>query len=450
MSSYQGSGGYRSRGYSSGYQPRGRGSSRGGYGNYNNNGYRGRPQSSSSASSHSGGYGGGGSYRARQNLYQQHSVNLRQNELQLWMGDLDPNWTEEWITALWTKLVSRPQQVKLMRDKLNPLRASYCFVTFRDQESVDLAIQRNGQKVPDSDRVFKLNHSGKHTTTRQDHHGASTPDYSMFIGDLAPEVSDATLFSKFNMKYPNQIKQAKVIVDLSTKKSKGFGFVKFLSPEVMNKALKEMQGYTIGSKAIRVGLAAGSGSDASSQPITKFDYHKIHLQQQQPPLNQFTDPSNTSLTIKGLSSRVTEFELEQHFIAFGDLVYCQVSNDFQTGYVKFYLRSAAETAVLNLHGYIINDCRLQIYWGSSILVQGGDTNYAPNTLGEVYDRAKRAPTLYVSADYPHQRFDKLLNKEIARLSHRVSGNTPLLASQIDELHLNHKRHRESLLEEALY
>lgn len=77
-----------------------------------------------------------------------------------------------------TKLVSKPQQVKLMRDRLNPLKASYCFVTFKDQESVDLAIQRNGQKVPDSYRTFKLNHSGKHTTGRQEHHGNAAADFS--------------------------------------------------------------------------------------------------------------------------------------------------------------------------------------------------------------------------------------------------------------------------------
>lgn len=446
MSSYQGSGGYRSRGYSSGYNPRGRGSSRGGrYDNYNNS-FRGRPQSSSS--SYSTGYTG--SYKSRQNLYQQHGINSRQNELQLWMGDLDPSWTEEWITALWTKLVSKPQQVKLMRDRLNPLKASYCFVTFKDQESVDLAIQRNGQKVPDSYRTFKLNHSGKHTTGRQEHHGNAAADFSMFIGDLAPEVSDTTLFSKFNMKYPNQIKQAKVIVDVVSKKSKGFGFVKFYSAEIMNKALKEMQGYIIGSKAIRVGLAAGSTSDSTTQPITKFDYHKIHLSQQQPPLNQFTDPNNTSLTITGLESKVTTTELEQQFLAFGDLVYCQISNDFQTGFIKFYLRSAAETAFMNLHGYVINDCRLQISWGSSILVQGGDTNFTPNIKGDIYDKAKKAPLLYSSTDYKPQRLDKLLGKAISKFTERLCGNIPHTANQVDELYLNRKRSIEKLLDEALF
>lgn len=136
-------------------------------------------------------------------------------------------------------------------------------------------------------------------------------------------------------------------------------------------------------------MAAGSTTDSTTQPITKFDYHKIHIAQQQPPLNQVTDPNNSSLTIRGLASQITEIELKQHFIAFGDLIYCQVSNDYQTGYVKFYSRAAAETAFMNLHGYIINDCRLQISWGSSVVVQGSETNFAPNILGDIYDKAKK-------------------------------------------------------------
>ena len=190
------------------------------------------------------------------------------------------------------------------------------------------------------------------------------------------------------MKYPNQIKQAKVITDSSTRKSKGFGFVKFHSPDIMNRALKEMQGYNIGSKAIRVGLAAGSHVDTSSKPVTKLDHHRVPVPQLQPALNQFTDPNNTSFTIGGLSGRITESELEQHFIGFGDLVYCRVSKDYQTGYIKFYSRSAAESAFLNMYGFMINDCRLQITWGSCVQVSGASVNYLPNVAGEIYEKAK--------------------------------------------------------------
>ena len=252
------------------------------------------------------------------------------------------------------------------------------------------------------------------------------------------------------MKYPNQIKQAKVITDSSTRKSKGFGFVKFHSPDIMNRALKEMQGYNIGSKAIRVGLAAGSHVDTSFKPVTKLDHHRVPVPQLQPALNQFTDPNNTSFTIGGLSGRITESELEQHFIGFGDLVYCRVSKDCQTGYIKFYSRSAAESAFLNMYGFMINDCRLQITWGSCVQVSGANVNYLPNVAGEIYEKAKKSPAIYHHPNYPYLRFDKLSSDEIKKLPQRLDGSDVLTTSQIDEFYLNNKRYREKLLNDALY
>ena len=148
MSTYQNSG-YRPRGYSSGYSSRSRGGGSGG-GNNRGGSSRGRFNNGYQQTSHTS-YRqrqtpATSSYKARQNVYQQHSTPLRNNDFQMWMGDLDPQWTEESIDNLWTKLVSKPHHVKIMRDRLQPLKPSYCFVTFRDQESIDLAIQRNGQK----------------------------------------------------------------------------------------------------------------------------------------------------------------------------------------------------------------------------------------------------------------------------------------------------------------
>ena len=231
MSTYQNSG-YRPRGYSSGYSSRSRGGGSGG-GNNRGGSSRGRFNNGYQQTSHTS-YRqrqtpATSSYKARQNVYQQHSTPLN-NDFQMWMGDLDPQWTEESIDNLWTKLVSKPHHVKIMRDRLQPLKPSYCFVTFRDQESIDLAIQRNGQKVPDSNRVFKLNYSGRNSTGSHDRSTNLSNEYSIFIGDLAPEVSDAALYNKFNMKYPNQIKQAKVITDSSTRKVKGSGLLNFIHP----------------------------------------------------------------------------------------------------------------------------------------------------------------------------------------------------------------------------
>ena len=49
---------------------------------------------------------------------------------------------------------------------------------------------------------------------------------------------------------------AKIIVDPVTKHSKGFGFIKFGSPEAAQQCIETMQGMYIMSRQIRLGYAA--------------------------------------------------------------------------------------------------------------------------------------------------------------------------------------------------
>ena len=49
---------------------------------------------------------------------------------------------------------------------------------------------------------------------------------SLFVGDLAPDVSDIILQEYFRQFYPS-VRSAKVITDAATGRSKGYGFVRF-------------------------------------------------------------------------------------------------------------------------------------------------------------------------------------------------------------------------------
>jgi RNA-binding protein 42 len=74
--------------------------------------------------------------------------------------------------------------------------------------------------------------------------------FRLFVGDLAGEVSDDTLFRAFS-KYPTLVK-ARVIRDKKYDRSKGFGFVSFTSPDDFLKSWKEMNGKYIGSHPIKL------------------------------------------------------------------------------------------------------------------------------------------------------------------------------------------------------
>lgn len=72
----------------------------------------------------------------------------------------------------------------------------------------------------------------------------------LFIGNLAGEVTDDSLYKAFS-KYASIVK-TKVVRDRRTTKSKGYGFVSFKDADDYLKAFKEMQGKYIGSHPVLI------------------------------------------------------------------------------------------------------------------------------------------------------------------------------------------------------
>ncbi|WAQ83806.1 hypothetical protein PtA15_4A255 [Puccinia triticina] len=80
-----------------------------------------------------------------------------------------------------------------------------------------------------------------------------TAHFRLFVGDLAPEVSDDGLAAAFS-KWSSFVK-ARVVRDKVTTKSKGYGFVSYKDPEDFMKAWKEMNGKYVGSRPIKISKA---------------------------------------------------------------------------------------------------------------------------------------------------------------------------------------------------
>jgi nucleolysin TIA-1/TIAR len=59
----------------------------------------------------------------------------------------------------------------------------------------------------------------------------------------------------FCKKYPS-VYEAKVIYDMQTRQSKGYGFLRFTSPDQAQEAITQMQGQFIFSRPIRLNYAA--------------------------------------------------------------------------------------------------------------------------------------------------------------------------------------------------
>lgn len=168
----------------------------------------------------------------------------------LYVGNLPKSASEEQVSELFS--VSKPiKSIKLLNDK-NKLGFNYAFIEFDDNEEADMALSTlNGKLVNDCE--IKVNWAYQSATIASN----STPEdptYNIFVGDLSSEVNDEGLKIAFN-KF-DSFKEAHVMWDMQTSRSRGYGFVTFGNQEDAELALQTMNGEWLGGRAIRCNWAA--------------------------------------------------------------------------------------------------------------------------------------------------------------------------------------------------
>ena len=125
----------------------------------------------------------------------------------------------------------------------------YGFLIFDSKESADKALSvLNGQTMPETNKKFKLNHASFNNRATENVN-------SVYVCELDKTVSAEQLISFFKAKY-NSVVNGKIIIDPSTKMSKGYGFVTFSDEKEKEKALTEMNGKILNGKAIKTGNAS--------------------------------------------------------------------------------------------------------------------------------------------------------------------------------------------------
>jgi RNA recognition motif-containing protein len=311
----------------------------------------------------------------------------------LWMGEMEGWLDENFVKNVFSTVIGENVQVKVIRDR-NSGNAGYCFVEFNTPEAANKALALTGTPVPNSTRVFKLNWaSGGGLVDRRDDRG---PEYSIFVGDLGPEVNEFVLVSLFQSRFPS-CKSAKIMTDAMTGQSRGYGFVRFSEESDQQRALVEMQGVYCGNRPMRISTATpktrshqyGHGHAANQMappvaghaapmgwgmPPQYFNQGPFNPMQ---PMNQFTDPNNTTVFVGGLSGYVTEDELRSFFQGFGEITYVKIPPGKGCGFVQFVHRHAAEMAINQMQGYPIGNSRVRLSWGRSQNNSGVGTPYRP-------------------------------------------------------------------------
>lgn len=152
--------------------------------------------------------------------------------------------------------------VKIIRNKQTGQSERYGFVEFNSHAAAEKVLQSyNGTMMPNAEQPFRLNWAAFSAGEKRAETGS---DFSIFVGDLASDVTDTMLRDTFASRYPS-VKGAKVVVDANTGHSKGYGFVRFGDESERSRAMTEMNGIYCSSRPMRVGVATPKKPSAQQQ-----------------------------------------------------------------------------------------------------------------------------------------------------------------------------------------
>lgn len=151
-------------------------------------------------------------------------------------------------------------------------------------------------------------------------------------------------------------------MDLTTGRSKGYGFVRFSAEQDRDQAIQQMNGTSLLSKTIRVSEATSKKSTTHNQSIVGQQYG--------------SDLTNTTLFVGNISPMITEDFLKSAFGQFGEIIYVKIPVGRNCGFVQFTDRIAAESALASMNNQVLGDCTVRVSWGRN-RVTGVATPGAP-------------------------------------------------------------------------
>lgn len=139
---------------------------------------------------------------------------------------------------------------KVLNDK-NKVGFNYAFVEFLKPENASEALKcLNNTEISKTPIVIKWAYNSSNANSVQ----STEPVYNIFVGDLSPEVDDESLRKAFGSF--KSVREAHVMWDMQTSRSRGYGFVTFLDQQEAHIALNTMNGHILLGRAIRCNWAA--------------------------------------------------------------------------------------------------------------------------------------------------------------------------------------------------
>ncbi|EYU27806.1 hypothetical protein ABFS82_13G123400 [Erythranthe guttata] len=314
----------------------------------------------------------------------------------LWIGDLQ-YWMDEQYLCSCFPAAGEVVSAKVIRNKQSGQSEGYGFIRFASHAAAERILQTyNGALMPNAEQTFRLNWASMGAGEKRE----DANEYTVFVGDLAADVTDYVLQETFRANYPS-VKGAKIVTDRITGRTKGYGFVRFGDENEQIRAMTEMNGVLCSTRPMRIGPAANKQKPGGQ---TTASYQTSQGSPSE------DDPSNTTVFVGNLDSDVTDERLRQVFGQYGQLLHVKIPAGKRCGFVQYADRSGAEEALRLLNGTQLGGQSIRLSWGRSPSNKqvvpnqwsGGYYGYTPGYETYGYAPAAAAaqdPNLYY-AGYP--------------------------------------------------
>jgi nucleolysin TIA-1/TIAR len=300
-----------------------------------------------------------------------------QRRAHLYVGNLSPRVTEYMLGEIFA--VAGPvQHVKIIPDRnYQHGGLNYGFVEYMDMRAAETALQTlNGRKIFDTE--IRVNWAYQGQQNKED----TTGHYHVFVGDLSPEVNDEVLAKAFSAF--GTMSDARVMWDMNSGKSRGYGFLAFRDKTDAEQAIATMNGEWLGSRAIRVNWAnqktQGAPAAASPRPggggsapaPINFQGGPISFES----VVQQTPSYNSTVYVGNLVPYCTQADLIPLFQSIGYLSEIRMQADRGFAFVKLDTHEHAAMAIVQLQGQMVHGRPIKCSWGKD-RADGGTQPGAP-------------------------------------------------------------------------
>ncbi|XP_063304726.1 cytotoxic granule associated RNA binding protein TIA1 isoform X1 [Pelobates fuscus] len=276
----------------------------------------------------------------------------------LYVGNLSRDVTEALILQVFSQ-IGPCKSCKMIMDTAG--NDPYCFVEFFEHRHAAASLAAmNGRKI--MGKEVKVNWATTPSSQKKDANSSSVVStlrsqdhFHVFVGDLSPEITTDDIKAAFGPF--GRISDARVVKDMTTGKSKGYGFVSFFNKWDAENAIAQMGGQWLGGRQIRTNWAT------RKPPAPKSTYESTTKQLSYDEVVNQSSPSNCTVYCGGVTSGLTEQLMRQTFSPFGQIMEVRVFPDKGYSFVRFNAHESAAHAIVSVNGTTIEGHVVKCYWG---------------------------------------------------------------------------------------